>query len=203
MATNNLQKRSLGGIELSSGQGSPDHLAPSGSLYTDSLNGKIYISLDGVTNSWELLQSPCYGELYLSANATVTTIASANTWVSVSGLTGWTFGASNGFTQSGTSSLLLGANKSGKYFVTATATLQYNLAAATYDMGISVNGNTPDAGRFHSVSMPTTTPTSQKTITIHTYIDLLANDTISIVLRSTTATNIILRHATLVATKIF
>jgi hypothetical protein len=202
MATSNLQKRSLGSTELSSGQGSPDHFAPSGSLYTDTLNGKIYISL-GANDSWELLQSPCYGELYLSANTTVTTIASSNTWVSVSDLTGWTFGASNGFTQSGTSSLLLGANKSGKYFVTTTATLQYNLAAATYDIGISVNGDTPAAGRFHSVSMPTTTPTSQKTITVHTYIDLLANDTISIVLRSTTATNIILRHATLVATKIF
>lgn len=203
MATSNLQKRSLGGIELSSGQGTPDHFATTGSLYTDSTTGKVYVSLDGSTNSWELLQTPCYGELYLSANATVTTIAAANTWVSVSALTGWTFGTSNGFTQSGTSSLQVGTNKSGKYFVTATGTLQYNAAAATYDLGVSVNGNTPEAGRFHSTSMPTTTPTSQKVITVHTYVDLVGNDTISIVLRSTTATNIILRHATLVATKVF
>lgn len=201
MATTNLITRSLGGIELSSGQGSPNHLAPSGSLYTDSVTGKTYVSQDS-NNSWELLQTPSYGELYLSANAITTTIASANTWISTSTLTGWTLGTSNGFTQSGTSSLLTGTNKSGKYFVTVTGTLQY-VAAATYDLGISINGNNPGAGKFHSTSLPLTTPTSQKTITVHTYVDLLTNDTVSIVLRSTTATNVILRHATLVVTKVF
>lgn len=200
MATINLQKRSLGSRELSSGQGSPDHISTIGSLYTDTVTGKTYVSINGTSTGWELLQTPSFGELYLSANATVTTIASANTWISTNNLT-WVFGSSNGFTQSGTSSLLVGSNKGGKYMVVASGTLQFNVASAIYDLGISVNGSTPTSGNFHSTIVPAAT--YQKTINVSSYLDLSPGDTVSVVLRCTTATNIILRHGTLVLTKVF
>lgn len=201
MATSNLQKRSLGSKELSSGQGSPDHVAPIGSLYTDTVTGKSYVSVNETSTGWELLQTPAFGELYLSANATVTTIASANTWVSTNNLAGWTFGSSNGFTQTGTSSLLVGTNKGGKYMVVAGGTLQFSVASAIYDLGISVNGASPVDGNFHSTIVPAAN--YQKTVNVSTYLDLNPGDTVSVVIRCTTATNIVLRHSTLVLTKVF
>lgn len=201
MATSNLQKRSLGSTELSSGQGSPDHVAPIGSLYTDTLTGKTYVNTNSLSDGWELLQTPSFGEIYISTNTTVTTIASANTWISFSGLTGWTLGSSNGFTQTGTSSLLVGSNKGGKYLVTACATLQFSAAAGIYDIGVSVNGSNPISGRFNSTYLPTTT--YRECVVVSTYIDLVPGDNIAIVVRCTTATNVILNHAVMTATKVF
>lgn len=198
MATSNLITKSLGTTQLSSGSGSPDHVAPTGSLYTDTLTGKTYVSADGTSTGWELLQAPAFGEIFLNTNTTVTTIT-ANNWIATTGLPGWTLSDSNGFT--GTSSLVVGANKGGKYLVVAGGSLLFNAALATYDLGISINGGNPAAGNFQSSTVEAAG--YNRFIGVNTYIDLVPTDRVSIALRSTTSTNIILRHATLVVTKVF
>ena len=47
MATTNLNSKSLGDILLESGNGSPDHTSPSGSLYSYTDTGKVYRNIDG------------------------------------------------------------------------------------------------------------------------------------------------------------
>jgi hypothetical protein len=201
MATNRLITKSLGSTELSSGQGTPDHVAPTGSLYTDTLTGKSYINVNGTSTGWELLQTPAFGQLSLTTNTTVTTISVANTWVSTNNLSGWTLVDSNGFTQTGTSSLLAGSNKGGRYLVLASGTLLFNAALAVYDLGVSVNELSPDNGSFNSSTVEATG--YNRSISISSYIDINPGDTVSIVLRCATATNITLRHASLTLTKVY
>ena len=63
MATTNLISKSLGDILLESGNGSPDHTSPKGSLYVDQDTAKVYQNTDGATN-WQSYQTVAYGEFY-------------------------------------------------------------------------------------------------------------------------------------------
>ena len=82
MATTNLISKSLGNVLTQSGNGTPDHASPAGSLYSDKDSGVLYQNSNGST-SWFPLQTVAYGEGYYQANTTSTTTSTLNTWVGV------------------------------------------------------------------------------------------------------------------------
>ena len=205
MATSNLITKTLGSIELSSGAGTPDHLSNKGSLYTDVTTGQPWINSTGDSSGWEPLIKPGYGEIYISANAVSTTFAATGSWTSTSNFSWSNPGFLNGFTQSGTSSSLqLLPNKAGKYMVTLNGSLGNPASNQTYDFGISVNGATPSNNMFQSATILILTPADYRTINVTGYLNLSDNDTISAVARCTTSNvSINIRHATLIAIKIY
>jgi hypothetical protein len=207
MPTTNLITRSLGSTDLSSGTGTPDHLANTGSLYTDTSTGITYINTTGTTTGWEQLQKPGYGELYFTSNATSTTIASTNSWVPITpNSVSWTFGLSNGdFIQSATSSLFIPEPRiGGNYIVMASCSLGSVSSTATYDVGISISGATPSSGLFHSTTVQNLTPADYATINIQSYVNLTVGSSIRLLIRciSSTAVNVQVRHASLIAIKL-
>jgi len=206
MPTTNLITRSLGSTDLSSGTGTPDHSANTGSLYTDTSTGITYINTSGTTTGWEQLQKPGYGELYLPTNsATTTTFTATNSWIPLTPSSlSWTFGLSNAFTQSATSSLLVNSNRGGRYLAMASCSLGGASSTTTYDLGISIAGATPSSGSFQSTTVQFLTPADYATININTYVDLNVGNTMSLVIRciSATSSNVTVRQASLIAIKL-
>ena len=72
MATTNLESQSLGGILVQSGNGTPDHTAPSGSYYTNIDTGTLFINSAGSSTGWETLNKVAWGEMYIQTNTTNT-----------------------------------------------------------------------------------------------------------------------------------
>ena len=79
MATTNLISKTLGCVLTESGNGTPDHTSPLGSLYSDKDTGSVWRNIDGSTQ-WEKLSTVAYGEAYVQGNTTSTN-AVLNTWV--------------------------------------------------------------------------------------------------------------------------
>lgn len=205
MATSNLITKTLGSIELSSGSGTPDHVSSKGSLYTDISSGQPWVNSTGSASGWDPLIKPGYGEIYISANAVSTTFSATSSWVSTNNLSWSNPGFLNGFTQSGTSSSLqLLTNKAGKYMVTLNGSLGNPGSSQTYDFGIAVNGATPSNNMYQSATILFLTPSDYRNINVTGYLNLSDGDTISAFARCTTSNvSINIRHATLIAIKIY
>lgn len=205
MPTNNLISKSLGSIELGSGNGTPDHISPKGSLYTDTSTGTPWVNSTGNASGWEPLLKPGYGEIYLNANAVSSTFSTTNTWVSTNSLSWSNAGFFNGFTQSGTSSSIqVLTGKSGKYIVTLNGSIGNAGSSQTYEIGVSVNGATPSNNMYQAATVLFLSPADYRNINVSGYLNLSDNDTISTVVRCTTATvSVNLRHASLTAIKIY
>lgn len=139
MATTNLISKSLGDILLESGNGTPDHISPKGSLYVDQDDGRLYQNKDGSTG-WESMYSAAYGTFYYQDNTTATDITTLNTWTTVEN--SFTIGDVVGFTNSGgTVSILSGYD--GDYEVRGDVTIQYVAGTNNYEVGLSVNNQVP------------------------------------------------------------
>lgn len=197
MATTNLISKSLGDVLTQSGGGSPDHISPKGSLYTDTVSGLLYQNLDGST-SWVPLNTVAYGEGYYQDNTNVTTISLTNTWASVNNT--FTEGQVLGFTVSGNTITLL-SGYDGRYEVRADATISYVAGTNNYELGVSVNGADPENGRY-SGGLVDVTYTRQH-IGVIFVGDFSGGTTFNLDVRNLTNTdNIIVRHAQLFARKI-
>lgn len=206
MPTTNLITKSLGSVELSSGNGSPDHSAPKGTLYTDASTGTPWINSSGTASGWEPLLKPGYAEVFLNANGVATTISATNSWVDPNTLTWNSSGFLNGFTRTGTSSLVVSTNKGGKYMIIFNGTIGAIAGATTqtYELGISYNGATPSNGLVQSATLQVLSPADYRTVNVNGYLDLNDGDTIGPRIRCTTNnTNITLRFASLIAIKIY
>ena len=189
MATSNLISKSLGGVLQETGNGSPNHVSPRGSTYTDQSTGIIYINIDGST-SWIDINKLSYGNMYVTGNTVAVTGVTTNTWYSLSGAT-WSGGSTNGVTFSGgTDILIVNTGRSGKYLILGNGRINRQTANALYQIGISVNGSTPSDGFYHNSSTSATETSSS--ISVIGMLNLNNNDTVQLVSRNITTTNNIL-----------
>ena len=189
MATQNLISKSLGDIVTESGNGTPDHTSPKGSLYSDKDTGVLYKNTNGAT-SWINFNGIAHGEVYYVDNTNATSISASTTWFSVG----------NNFTEgdvvafsANTDTMVLLNGYDGKYNVVANATIDFVAGADNFDIGISVNGATPVDGTYNSGNVDTTHTTAN--ISITTEIDLVSGDTLELAVRNLDGTNnIIIIH---------
>lgn len=195
MATTNLNEISIGDILVGSGNGTPDHSRPKGSMYTDEDTGTLYQNLDGSTN-WGAMLAAAYGDGEYNENTTATTISVTNTWVAAGN--NFTAGITNGMTVS-TDTLV--ADVAGTYHITMTATLDWVAGTDNFEAGISINGASPVAGTYNGAYVDTTHTTAS--VTVNYIVTLSAADTIEIAVRNIDGTNnIIVQHAQLAARRI-
>lgn len=197
MATTNLISKSLGDILTESGNGSPDHTSPKGSLYSDKDSGVIYQNLDGST-SWAALNTVAYGEGYYQDNTNATTISSTNAWVSVGNT--FTEGEVLGFNVSGDTMTLL-SGYDGKYEIRADATISYVAGTNNYELGVSVDGVNPANGTYGGALVDVTY--TRQHIGVCFVGDFSGGTTFELAVRNLTNTdNIIIRHAQLFARRL-
>jgi hypothetical protein len=186
----NLISRTLGTILLQSVNDIPNHVANIGSVYSNIDTGVVFISKG--SGNWEPLTGVSYAEAFYQGNVNTTTISSAN-WFQVSN--NFTLGNSSGFTVT-TNRLVLGAGRSGKYHVTADFTIQNVSGLASYDCGVSINGNNPQNGRFNTGTINATFTLDNVSTSFDTVLN--SNDELTLAVRNITNTNsIIVRHAQL------
>lgn len=201
MATTNLSTQSLGGILVQSGDGTPDHTSPVGSLYTDQSSGVLYQNIDGSTG-WEQLNTISYGEMYLIANATATPIASQNTWVVVSNIA-WGQSDWNGVEMPASPDdhkMQILTGRAGTYQAAFSATINDNGATAgTFQVGLSVNGASPAS--YEAVTVNATT--TNATVTIQAHMQLSDSDTVAVAVRNTAnANDVLITHANMILNKV-
>lgn len=181
MATTNLNTKTLGDIDLQSGNGSPDHTAPDGSLYSDIDNAELYVNLGG--SEWEKLYKVSYGTGVLIDNTTATTISTQNSWTLVSGLT-LTGREQNGISVSGTT-LTVDTNRGGLYKITLSCTVENVTGTNSFDVGLSINEASPVS--FNRVTVDGTITSSA--LSVIDTIQLVPTDTINLIVRNISSTN--------------
>ena len=174
MATTNLISKSLGDILTESGNGTPDHVSPKGSLYTNKDSGYLYQNRDGNTQ-WEILNTVAYGESYFQGNTNATTINTTNVWES--GNYTFTEGDVLGFS-AGTTTITLLNGYDGDYEIIGDVT---------------INGNDPQAGTYQGCLVDVTY--TRQHIGFATIQTLSGGTTLSLDVRNITNTdNVILTH---------
>lgn len=200
MPTTNLISKSLGGVLQESGNGTPDHTSPLGSLYVNRDNAVIYINEDGGTN-WADVNKNSYGNMYVTGNTTAITSVVTNTWYVLSAAT-WVGSSNDGITFSGGNDVLVvNTGRNGKYLAVANGRINRQTANAVYQIGISQNGANPANGFFHNSSTNTTETTS--VITVVGMFNLSDGDTMQLAARNiTTTNNILVSEASLTLLKI-
>jgi hypothetical protein len=190
MATTNLISKSLGDVLTESGNGTPDHTSPRGSLYTDKDVGKLYQNTDGST-MWLAFSTVAYGYGYIADNTTQTTIVSTNVWASVS-IT-LTEGVNVGFSAN-TDTLVVENGYNGDYEINGEVTIGFVAGTNDYEVGLSINGGNPSAGAYNGSSVDTTYQTQH--LGFEDKITLSDGDTIEFAVRNLTNTNnVIIKHA--------
>ena len=197
MATTNLISKSLGDLFLESGNGSPDHTSPKGSLYVDQDSGIVYQNLDGGT-VWQLLNTVAYGEGYYQTNTIASTISVANTWVSV--VNNFTLGDSIGVSASG-GNLVINTGYEGKYEVRGDVTISYVAGTNNYEVGLSVNGANPVVGAYNGALVDVTY--TRQHIGFESIVSATGSTTLGLSVRNLTAgQSVIIRHANLFVKKV-
>ena len=201
MATSNLISKSLGDVLTESGNGTPDHTSPKGSTYVDQDTGVLYSNIDG-HGTWVDFNKVSYGNMSVTSNATIITPVVTNTWYSLSGAT-FTVGTTNGVTfNSGVDTLQVQTGKGGKYFVIGNGNINRQTANGVYELGISVNNDTPSDGYYNMSSTDGTERTSS--INVHGYFNLSDGDTVQLAARNiTTTNNILVSESSLTIIKLF
>lgn len=190
MATSNLQTQSLGDILVESGVGTPDHVSPKGSYYTNISTGSIFINTTSTSTGWEMLNKVAWGEMYIQSN-TQNIGSGSIAWASFTGLTNWSFAGGNGTEMTTRGKLRIKPNKGGTYYLLSTGTIQTQGVTAAYDffLGISKNGANPTAGFYQGCMLngnlsATATDEDDKTLSITNVISLAAGDTLEMAYRT-------------------
>jgi hypothetical protein len=192
MATTNLISKSLGDILTESGNGTPDHTSPRGSLYVDIDSGRLYQNMDGST-LWTSFSTVAYGHGYYQDNATTTTIGGTNTWTAVGN--NLTEGDSVGFSAS-TDTLVVIDGYGGEYEINGEVTIDFVTGTNGYEVGVSINGVNPAGGTYNGATIDTTIET--QTIGFEAKVTLSDGDTIELAIRNiTSANNVVVKHAQL------
>lgn len=197
MATTNLISKSLGDIFLETGNGTPDHTSPKGSLYVDQDTGKVYQNSDGST-SWQVYQTVAYGEFYYQGNTTATVISTTNTWTLVDNT--FILGNVVGVTSSGSSiSILPGYD--GEYEVRGDLTISYVAGTNNYEVGLSVNDLNPSTGSYNGALIDVTY--TRQHIGFETIVSMTSSTSLKLSVRNLTNTdNVIIRNSQVFLRKI-
>lgn len=197
MATTDLSSKSLGDVLLQSGIGTPDHVAPKGSMYTDKNTGKLYQNFDGST-VWRSFTTVAYGEGFYQANTTQTTISNTTNFFTAG--INFTAGDNLGVTTS-TDRLTIDAEYGGLYEVTCSATVAYVATTSNFELGVSINTNAPANGAYSADFVNATY--TRANVNVKFIQSLNSGDYLRIAIRNTTgASNLIVRHAQLLVRRI-
>lgn len=197
MATTDLSSKSLGDVFLQSGIGTPDHIAPKGSMYTDKNTGKLYQNFDGGT-TWRSFSTVAYGEGFYQANTTQTTITNKTNFFTAG--INFTVGDSLGVTVS-TDRLTIDSGYGGLYEVSCSATVAYVATASNFELGVSINTSVPASGAYSADFINATY--ARANVNVRFIQSLNDSDYLRIGIRNTTgANNLIVRHAQLIARRI-
>jgi hypothetical protein len=212
MATSNLIRKTIGGIELQTGNGIPNHTATKGSNYTDLDTGKGYYSVGGTT--WHGMSEPAVIEGVNFDNepdTTNITINTQNVWEEVGnngdftwstdvwpiggiGVTGQAIGATNS---------ALEISTDGTYMIFCGGTFQYDFpfSEEIVELGFGINGADPSQGDYQSgLALSTAELTS---VFIKSYKVLNSGDIIQMYIRNTTnADDLDMQHGYIRAVKI-
>lgn len=183
MATTNLTSSSLGQVLVQSGNGTPDHVAPTGTLYYNLDNNMLWVNETGVANGWSIQVPVIYGELDIDTNTTLSTPSGLETFFSLSGLT-WVNYNNNlkGFTKSG-NKLVLNSGCTGTYRIIGSLGVLYNATVNNYKIGISINGATPALNAQSSTNTLTTKTSGHGTVIIDRVLN--AGDTVELTVAPT------------------
>ena len=197
MATTNLISKSLGDILLESGNGSPDHTSPKGSIYSDKDTGIVYKNNDGGT-VWINFNGVAHGEVYYVDNTNATTISSSNVWVSAGNT--FTEGDVTAFSAN-TDTMVLLDGYDGKYNIVMNATIDYVGGTDNFGVGVSINGGTPpsvNGGAYNFGNVDSTYTTAN--ISSSFVAELTGGTTLELaVLNSGATNNIIVQHGQIFA----
>lgn len=197
MATSNLISKSIGDVLTESGNGTPDHTSPKGSLYVDQNTGVLYQNQNGAI-AWLPMNTVAYGFGYYQDNTSATAIASLNTWTAVAN--NLTLGTSVGFSAS-TSNLVLISGYDGEYQIRGDVTIAYVAGTNNFEVGLSVNSANPTNGAYDGGIVDVTY--TRQHIGFTTTKSLTGGTTLSLAVRNlVNADDIIIRHAQLFATKV-
>jgi hypothetical protein len=197
MATTNLISKSLGDILTESGNGTPDHTSPAGSIYSDKDTGAVWRNLNGTT-TWELLSTVAYGIGYYQDNTTDTSIGTQNVWTAAGN--NFTEGLSIGFSASSDTMVLIDGYD-GDYEIRGNVTISYSAGADNYEVGLSVNGADPIAGTYSGAYIDATQ--TRQHIGFQTTVSLTGGTTLGIDVRNLDGTgNLDIRNAQLLARKV-
>ena len=189
MSTTNLISKSLGDILIESGNGTPDHTSPIGSLYSDKDTGTLHKNVDGAI-AWINFNGVAHGEVYYVGNTNATSITGATSWVSVGNT--FTSGDMTAFSANSNTMVLLDGYD-GDYQINASATLDYVGGADNFEVGFSINGAVPVDGTYGSGNVDATYTTANIGTTAVT--TLTGGTTIELAVRNLDGTNdIIITH---------
>lgn len=189
MPTTNLISKSNGNLLIQSGNGTPDHVAPIGSIYLDNNGGGLYkyapvYSGDTTDSSlvWEeMVELNSVSISSTNSSGTIVTSATGS-WYSLSGSTyGWSTNFALGFSVNNGRITYTGS--SGTFILNASATIKYNANLANYRFGISKNVSTPVQGFYTSATLSSATAIYQDT-NIYGLLSLASGDTIELAFNS-------------------
>lgn len=193
MATNKLVKKTLGNILVQSGEGSPDHFSTNGTLYTDILSGILY----QYKNDWIPLEVVGYGEYGFQDNTT--SINMTTSWTKVNNILRPS-SIENGISLSGSSDKIE-ILRDGNYLIKASMTITSTDADDNIiRVGIAHNNLATDIHSTGFIYQKNSTDQKQMThIGIFGLIkNVIKNDTISFIIKSETASAIVIaKHATI------
>lgn len=144
MATTNLIARTFGSIQLDRGNGVPNHVAPTGALYTNIDSGITYINRSGGVSgtTWAEQHNTVWrGGAAFSGNTTAAGATSGAGWY-LWGITGKFIASSGNATDgvtldSSPNDFRLTITNAGKYLVCLNATVVYNGAIVNVRIGIT------------------------------------------------------------------
>ena len=156
MATTNLYKKTVGDIELQSGNGIPDHSAPTGSIYSNIDSGSLYVCNGG--SDWKYLQKVCYGEIFYNDSTALSSTTVANTWTENLNQS-FNVGNCSGTTPSGSANrgLIIGDGLGGLFDVKMLLSMQYDTTSdLAPDFGLSINNAEPLENHQGRTSVGTT-----------------------------------------------
>jgi hypothetical protein len=191
MATTNLVSKSLGMIRVESGNGTPNHVAPTGSTYVNIGDNIIFINEDGSSTGWAPLFPSQFTEVYIQDNATNIS-STASTWSQLTALT-WTIGSTNGNVASTNGIITIQTGRQGRYSILGSGSFTYVATNTAYDLGISINGADPNSGAYSMGSVASTRP-SACCISPRTSVNLNVGDTIRLMVRPSANGNILFKH---------
>jgi len=199
MATTKLSSKSLGKVLVQSGEGIPDHIAPLGSIYVDTVSSNLFVNASGGT-IWTAAQKVAYGSIFY--NDSTQTVALTSTWTKLKDVSGITFTDGEFSGVINTAGALVCNKTPGRFKSTAIVTFQYSAGtAADVEVGISKNGNNPAAGDYSGTTISSILTTNNATA-IGT-IDLESTDTLQIGIRSTNGSQTVIPlHAIIITQRI-
>lgn len=157
MASIDIISCSFGGFPIQSGNGVPDHSAPIGSMYLDSISGGLYklipiysgTTVLGTSSFWDEMPKKINALIISTASTASIVTSSVSTWYSLSSSTyGWSTIYNNGFIINNGKITLTAAT--GVYFINSSLTIKYNANLANYRVGISKNNSVPVLGFYTS-----------------------------------------------------